>query len=100
MTVARNGGGFAGTLRTRRERAEMGEDPAGIGASHLRAAIRAQRTRREIRKDDLERCGVSVANLEREVIRWFVERGRSRIAEVMEEIAACLGLAESAPVER
>jgi hypothetical protein len=69
----------------------MGEDPAGIGASHLRAAIRAQRTRREIRKDDLERCGVSVADLEREVIRWFVERERSRIAEVMEEIAVCLG---------
>jgi hypothetical protein len=43
------------------ERAERDEYPAGISASHWRAAIRAQRARRGIRKEDLERCGVSVA---------------------------------------
>jgi hypothetical protein len=78
----------------------MDESLPGIDASHVRAAIRAQLERLEIRKDDLERCGVSVADLEQEVIRRFDGRGRSRIAEVMEEIAASLGLAESAPVER
>jgi hypothetical protein len=36
--------------------------PAGISASHWRAAIRAQLARPGIRKDDLERCGVSVAS--------------------------------------
>ena len=66
-----------------------------IDTSKVCAVIRAQLERRGIRKDDLERCGVSVADLEREVIRRCIARGRSRMAEVMEEIAACLGLAES-----
>ena len=39
----------------------MDEYPAGIGTSRFRAAIRAQLERRGIRKDNLERCGVSVA---------------------------------------
>ena len=43
------------------EGAEMGESLAELRASHVRAAIRARLARRGIRKDDLERYGVSVA---------------------------------------
>jgi len=72
----------------------MDEYLPGIDASHVRAAIRAQLERLEIRRDDLERCGVGIADLELEVIRRIDGRGWGRIAEVMEEISACLGLAE------
>ena len=72
----------------------MDEYLPGIDASHVRTAIRAQLERLEIRRDDLERCGVGIADLELEVIRRIDGRGWGRIAEVMEEISASLGLAE------
>ncbi|MBV8075206.1 MAG: hypothetical protein JO284_02345 [Planctomycetaceae bacterium] len=84
----------AGTLWTGKEEAKMDEYLPGIDASHVRTAIRAQLERLEIRRDDLERCGVGIADLELEVIRRIDGRGWGRIAEVMEEISASLGLAE------
>jgi len=66
----------------------MGGTTASTTLSFVLPEVRAELTRLGLVKEDFERRGVSVDDLDREVLRRFRERGHGPIAGIVGEILA------------
>jgi len=64
------------------------------GLSCALAEVRAELTRLGLSKEDFDRCGVTVDELDREVLRRFMQR-RGSVAAIVGEVLVRIGLVAS-----
>ena len=66
----------------------MGRATSNADLSYVILEVRTELVRLGLAKKDLERRGIAVDDLNREVLRLFMERGQSSIAGIVGEILA------------
>src|SRR4051812_9501499 len=70
----------------------MSDERTGDVLPFVLTEVRSEIARLGLAKEDFDRCGVSLDDLNREVLRRFMERGQGSIAGIVDEILAQLHL--------